>query len=154
MFSTTENRKQLKCLSTGGMVKLMCPCNGIIITLMSTQYIFTSINLNNHPETWGLRWKISQLKTMCIYICLYRFKIPIYIYIHTHVHTHTDTHNDQKRKDYIHRKSILKRYIAECYSTYPWVRRLMVNVLFPLYCSFFSYIENSAMSIYHIYNQE
>lgn len=98
MFSTTENRKQLKCLSTGGMVKLMCPCKGIIITLMSTQYIFTSINLNNHPETWGLRWKISQLKTMCIYTYLYRFKIPIFIHVYTHTYTQTQIHIMAKKE--------------------------------------------------------
>lgn len=132
----------------------MCPCNRII--LMSTQYIcrFTSIYLNNNPETWGLRWKISQLETMCINIYVYRLKIPflyMYIQIHTHKHRYIMT---KKEKTISTGNQFWKRYTAECYSSYPWVRGLMVNVLFPLYCLLFSYIENFAMSIYYIYNQE
>lgn len=38
---------------------------------------------------WGLRWKISQLETMCINIYVYRLKIPIFIYVYTHTYTQT-----------------------------------------------------------------
>lgn len=53
-----------------GMVKLMCPCNGIIITLMSTQYIFTSIsNLSNHRDV-RIKMKNKPVKNN-VYIYLF-----------------------------------------------------------------------------------